>query len=415
MRDWLLGIKEAVAPNDEGSLFTKEMFEGARRLFPKEFEGAYSFDFFKRYIDAAAFNLYRAHPNCEQQYKNDHPGQETRIAFLKTVERENKPEKKRPKRKPQANKAATTPDGKMPAPEKKMAKAQMPAEKEVDTLSVEPKPGSEKIGVFGTKLPSRFLIPEDYTFGSKANEGLTCAAPGRGKTRDAKDRLVKALGVIGASLKGRDSAGNMSFSYGRVDFLVLPDGSVIFDDTAVRLKKQGPAAVKMQIGKFDIVAGIQVNPAVKSDGSSPPQAPSISMGLSLRYPGLEELFFKGDNQREKREILEATHDIRFEMLTEFRDEASGRPETFRTLSEELNRIWDSADLTLMEKKRRIFGLWDTCLGEEDAIGRAARARVVEFIRTNMPKGSAKAFSGEEIAKFNTLRKSAGPFEPYGMA
>ena len=51
--------------------------------------------------------------------------------------------------------------------------------------------------------------------------------------------------------------------------------------------------------------------------------------------------------------------------------------------------------------------------ERRALAGEARRRVEEFIRRNAPRGDARGYTDEELARLNARRLSRAPFHPYG--
>ncbi len=87
-----------------------------------------------------------------------------------------------------------------------------------------------------------------------------------------------------------------------------------------------------------------------------------------------------------------------------------------TLNERLTALWQRTNLSIADKKRTLFELWDECV-EPDASpeGRkvvALRATIDRFIRTHLPKGSPHAYTPQEIASLNRQRGGKAPFNPY---
>ncbi len=70
-----------------------------------------------------------------------------------------------------------------------------------------------------------------------------------------------------------------------------------------------------------------------------------------------------------------------------------------------------------DKRRLLFELWDECLetgrSELAAMGRVARSRILAFIRKSFPRGTSKAYTPQELARFNHVRTSRARFDPYG--
>ena len=99
----------------------------------------------------------------------------------------------------------------------------------------------------------------------------------------------------------------------------------------------------------------------------------------------------------------------------------------------LLRLWNDPGRSVEEKRQLLFELWDECLepskGLERGRGwgkeamRAAKAKakwagqartiIISFIQKNLPRGSGKGFTPEELRRFKTHRKGKVPFRPYG--
>jgi hypothetical protein len=112
----------------------------------------------------------------------------------------------------------------------------------------------------------------------------------------------------------------------------------------------------------------------------------------------------------KLKLLDDTRDERVARGAAFRDQQLVRS------AELINRnIARAAQLTGHERRIALFELWDECSEGDDVEGHAgqrARAQVIGWIRAHLPKGSADAFTDEEIAELAARRTSHQPFEPY---
>ena len=64
---------------------------------------------------------------------------------------------------------------------------------------------------------------------------------------------------------------------------------------------------------------------------------------------------------------------------------------------------------VVERRRALFALWDECNDEES--GTRARAVVVDFIRRELPRGTADAFTAAEIVALNRVRTAESAFAP----
>lgn len=112
---------------------------------------------------------------------------------------------------------------------------------------------------------------------------------------------------------------------------------------------------------------------------------------------------------------------KLKLLDDTRDERVARGAAFRdqqlVRSAELiaRNIARAAQLSGRERRIALFELWDECSEGDDVEGHAgqrARAQVIGWIRAHLPKGSADAFTDEEIAELAARRTSHQPFEPY---
>src|SRR3569623_316600 len=85
------------------------------------------------------------------------------------------------------------------------------------------------------------------------------------------------------------------------------------------------------------------------------------------------------------------------------------------MAHNLDQLWATVP-DLAERKRQLFALWDECseTGTEAdiAAGVRARARVIAFIHTHLPAGSAGAFTSAELAALNGDKQSHEQFAPY---
>jgi hypothetical protein len=112
---------------------------------------------------------------------------------------------------------------------------------------------------------------------------------------------------------------------------------------------------------------------------------------------------------------------KLKLLDDTRDERVERGAAFRgqqlVRSAELieRNIARAAQLSGHERRLALFELWDECSEGDDVEGHAgqrARAQVIGWIRAHLPKGTADAFTDEEIAELAARRTSHQAFEPY---
>jgi hypothetical protein len=168
-------------------------------------------------------------------------------------------------------------------------------------------------------------------------------------------------------------------------FAVAPDGTVTFED--------GP--------------GFEVN-AVAMLGM---------IGLSIPFDLTDWLMrLHGDDPYsfDKARVLGLTRQWRDGLLDN--DRARRLKDANTALPKQLRAIWRRTDLSAEGRRALLFSLWDESLdgagGPEASAGRAARATIVDFVRSTLPAGSPLAFSPDELARLNANRRSAVPFAPY---
>ena len=96
------------------------------------------------------------------------------------------------------------------------------------------------------------------------------------------------------------------------------------------------------------------------------------------------------------------------------------------LVSEVLAVWRDTSVTPVERRRRIFVMWDECEepgpASESAVQRIrgdaaalARARIEALVRLLAPAGSPRAYTRDELARLNTTRRSARAFDPYGSS
>ncbi len=82
-----------------------------------------------------------------------------------------------------------------------------------------------------------------------------------------------------------------------------------------------------------------------------------------------------------------------------------------TLPRDLESLWSRPDLPAATRRELLFRLWDELL-EEDEAGTSGRKLIVDFVQRKLPAGTAEAFSGDELERFNGSRRSQAQFAPY---
>lgn len=132
--------------------------------------------------------------------------------------------------------------------------------------------------------------------------------------------------------------------------------------------------------------------------------------------------------RVKAKLLAATFEMRMEVATKYHKERL--LEQLGAIEDELDGIWNRSNLSVAERKRLLFELWDDC---EEPVGelpgfqtadasaldesrrryaKAARQKIIRFIRSVVPADGADAYTDAEIAALNQRRVSEQRFAPY---
>jgi hypothetical protein len=157
-----------------------------------------------------------------------------------------------------------------------------------------------------------------------------------------------------------------------------------------------------------------------------PRSPTNMPGgaEALRAASGQELYIK-----EKRELLEATYELRVGMAIDFAEKNIDK--RLASLYREMIKLWHRSDRLPEDRRRLIFDRWDEC--EESFVpalpsfvrdppqsidekrrtaGQSARDKIEEFVRTHLPRGSADAYSADELRQLNAHRRSRARFDPY---
>jgi hypothetical protein len=80
------------------------------------------------------------------------------------------------------------------------------------------------------------------------------------------------------------------------------------------------------------------------------------------------------------------------------------------LRKRLDRIWCNTSTPVAERRRALFAVWDDMSADE--VGARGRHVVLEYVRENLPKGSAQQFPERQLAQLNLGRGRGERFEPY---
>jgi hypothetical protein len=170
----------------------------------------------------------------------------------------------------------------------------------------------------------------------------------------------------------RDGHGGLVYRDDRFTARVAPDGSVRFED---------------RHGSFD------------------PR--TLSFGCDLND---EIMRLRGEDPYayEKRKFLAAAWERRLRMRA--RADQRHLAAALKELPQRLATIWRDSRRPPAERRRLLFLLWEEC-DPATAAGRAARSVIEGFVRRELPRGSAAAFTDEELRRLARLTRPA--FDPYG--
>jgi hypothetical protein len=138
-----------------------------------------------------------------------------------------------------------------------------------------------------------------------------------------------------------------------------------------------------------------------------PTLPLMSGTFDITAP-LQRLGGNDPLAHEKRCFLDDTRSLRESIAQEHRTLVEAR--ALHALDQQLAAVLDDKRLNLIAKKRAIFELWADCSLEN---GGVARHRIESFVRAHMPRGSALAFSDDELDDLNSSIDAGERFLPYG--
>jgi hypothetical protein len=156
---------------------------------------------------------------------------------------------------------------------------------------------------------------------------------------------------------------------------------------------------------------------VKLDDTPDFSGPHLGKGGMEGRMGIDDWFMRRHGidpySSEKLKWLDRTRDERVAIGKEFRKEQLAHSAQY--MQRNLQWVWQSTT-DPVRRKQAVFQLWDDVAetGEPELVegGAAARAYLVGFIRTHLPKGSPNGFTDEELAKLNARKQSSATFAPY---
>jgi len=219
-----------------------------------------------------------------------------------------------------------------------------------------------------------------------ADAGMQCEDGEAARVSDAHARLQ-------ASLSAAAGSGLRSSADAKPKLTKSSDGSYAFEGTGFTATIERDGAVQLEDKSVVQVAPIPI-------GGTFDLMDAIEGGLLGR-----EL-----HATEKRWVLEQTASLRAELAA--RELERLRMAGRTGLEQELRRLAGDTTRSLDKSHADIFALWDDCAADEH--GTVAQELIERFVQREMPEGSAKAFTREELEALNRKRVSARRFDPYGL-
>lgn len=216
---------------------------------------------------------------------------------------------------------------------------------------------------------------------------------------------------------------------------VHPDGRVTFRPL-VPFEFRRPTILGYEIGggkapnpdeRFNAVSNTLVHRGSSADSKHDPivnwgpyGAPPILASVGGRFGGLADLLLHSKGAKAKRDFLERTRALREQLAAEHR--RGLEREAIADLGEVLRAIWGDRSRSAVQRRAAILARWADCLeldaeASDDerarAQGCAKARRVIEaFVRRELPRGRAEAFTAAELERFNAGRSLR--FEPYRL-
>ncbi len=116
----------------------------------------------------------------------------------------------------------------------------------------------------------------------------------------------------------------------------------------------------------------------------------------------------------KMKLMDESREVRSQMAKT--SKAQNLRQAPKHYQKHLRRVWSHPGLSIAERRRALFLLWDECAetGGDTVVAsaRAIRTMTLAFIRRTIPKGSEHAYTSSELREFNRTRRSSARFTPY---
>lgn len=127
---------------------------------------------------------------------------------------------------------------------------------------------------------------------------------------------------------------------------------------------------------------------------------------------LHRKFIGDPHSARKLKLLDDTRAERVASGARYRNQQQNR--SAELMARNLEALWQATH-DPAERRRALFELWDEC-GEGDGptgeAGQRARAMVIGWIQSHLPRGAADGYSDSELAELASRRSSKQPFAPY---
>lgn len=153
---------------------------------------------------------------------------------------------------------------------------------------------------------------------------------------------------------------------------------------------------------------------IKRDGTvhfSDEARGSVDLKHATAHFGLNDALMRAHGEdpygAEKAWFMQHTKDLRMRLAKAAR--TRDLQAALAALPIRLMRIWQR-DEPAKTRRLQIFRIWNDCA--DDEAGKAARARIEAFIRSELPRGSPQAYTDSELRRMNAHRPKSSLFSPY---
>jgi hypothetical protein len=139
-----------------------------------------------------------------------------------------------------------------------------------------------------------------------------------------------------------------------------------------------------------------------------PRKAAFSFDLSDEF--VREFGHGTSNRYDKANFLAATFNRRTAMAAEVNSRQMRAART--ALPFQLDALWDDTRYRRRERRRIVFLLWQE-LDKSSPDGRSMATTIEAWIRKRLPRGSADAYSDQELDAYSHERRGEPAFNPYG--